>query len=161
MPASRRPTRVLVPTLALAALTAGCFSSQPVSPVAGAPPAALGSLSLSSGALGDATIVPTACEAGDRQFFLGGDFLDEKTGLVVRLVVDPLEGPAVRVFRAEKPFEGSRVFHRPDCAVFHFSLDSTGVRINRVEDYRLTLDVDCRSRDGDRLSGQASTTHCH
>jgi hypothetical protein len=49
-------------------------------------------------------------------------------------------GPTVRVFRQAKPFEETRLFQREDCRVFQFSLDSTAWRINRVQDYRVSLD---------------------
>jgi len=65
----------------------------------------------------------------------------------------------VRVFSTEAPFDRSVVFRRSDCAVFHFSLDSTGWRVNDVEDYRVTLQLDC-SRPGERVSGSASSSHC-
>jgi hypothetical protein len=158
-------SRVLVPTIVLCfaviALT-GCFSSKPVIPTGaenGAAPT-LGSIEVSSRSLGQLTVAPTACTAGSRQFFLGGDFADEKNGVVVRLAVDPVASPAVRVFSAAAPFDKSIVFHRKECSVFHFSLDSTGWSINRVEDYRLTLNVDC-SRNDESVRGTVSATHCH
>ena len=86
--------------------------------------------------------------------------MDSKNNLVVRLVVDPLDGPAVRVFNAAKPFEQTRVFRRRDCRVFHFSMDSTAWRINRVQDYRVSLELDC-AREADSITGDASAEHCH
>lgn len=142
-------------------LAAGCFSSKPVAVTGnGVAEGNLGSMTVSSPQLGDVTVTPTLCMSGARQYFLGGDFEDEKGGTVVRLVVDPLSGPAVRVFSADAPFEKSVAFRRDQCSVFHFSLDSTGWRINRIDDYRLTLNVDC-SRAGETVRGAVSATHCH
>ena len=121
----------------------------------------LGSFTVSSDRLGHLTVSPSSCTAGDRQFFLGGDFEDEKSGIVARLVVDPLEGPAVRVFATAAPFEKTAVFRSPECRVFHFSLDATGWRINRIRDYRLSLDLDCSNKEGDTLTGKVSAAHCH
>lgn len=121
----------------------------------------LGAFTVSSDRLGHLTVSPSSCTAGDRQFFLGGDFEDEKSGIVVRLVVDPLDGPAARVFATATPFEKTAVFRRPECRVFHFSLDTTGWRINRIQDYRLTLDLDCSNKEGDSITGKASAAHCH
>jgi len=148
--------------LAGAALLSGCLASRPVGGSAspGAGPAALGSFAVRSSALGDATVTPTTCTAGDREMFLGGEFSDPASGLVVRLVVDPLDGPAVRLYSTAAEFERSVVFHRAECGVFHFSLNSTGWRVNEVNDYRLTLELDC-SRAGESLKGSASATHCH
>jgi hypothetical protein len=120
----------------------------------------LGSFLIASETFGNQTFAPLICTAGDRQFFLGGDFKDQTSSLVLRLVVDPLDGPAVRLFSSETNFEKSVVFHRSNCSVFHFSLDSTGWRVNDINDYRLTLQLDC-SRAGESINGIASTTHCH
>ncbi len=143
-------------------LLAGCLSGGPVGggPGQSGQPVALGSFAVTSATLGDATLAPTSCTAGDRQLFLGADFASESNGLVLRLVVDPIEGPAVRLYAAGEPFDRSVVFHRSECGIFHFSLDSTGWRVNDVNDYRLTLELDC-SRPGESLKGSASTTHCH
>jgi hypothetical protein len=120
----------------------------------------LGTFALSSDSLGHVSLAPASCSAGDRQFFLGADFEDDKNGFVLRLVIDPLYGPAVRVFSQTNPFEEARVFRRGDCRVFQFSLDSTAWRINRVQDYRVSLDLDC-ARGGDAITGHVSAEHCH
>ena len=125
-----------------------------------AEPQSLGTFALSSDSLGHVSLAPASCSAGDRQFFLGADFEDDKNGLVVRLVIDPLYGPAVRVFSQAKPSEDTRVVRREDCRVFQFSLDSTAWRINRVQDYGVSLELDC-VREGDAITGHVSAEHCH
>ena len=151
---------------AAVALSTGCFSF-PAMPLRGnaandgAPPGILGSFTVSSPVLGNATVAPTGCASGGLQQFLGGDFSDPASGLVVRLVVDPLEGPVARVFDAADPFRRGVVLRRSECASFHFSLEHTGLTINDVRDYRLSLELDCALADGTTVHGSASTTHCH
>ena len=141
---------------------AGCFQTQPVSPGSkDGPTGSLGSIALASRDFGSVTVQPTSCVSGGPQHFLGADFGDDKSGFTVRLVVDPLEGPAVRAFSSETPFDKSVVFRRSECRTFHFSLDSTGWRINDVDDYRVTLDLDCASKTGDSIQGKLGATHCH
>ena len=150
---------VVAPSL----LLTGCLTGHPLAEsasTAGSPSQALGSFEVESPSLGKQTLTATECSSGDRQFFLGGDFTAQGSELVLRLVVDPLEGPGVRVFPASAPFDKDVVFRRSECGVFHFSLDETGWRVNGVYDYRLTVDVDC-SRAGETIRGKASTTHCH
>jgi hypothetical protein len=150
---------LLMPVL----LLVGCLSSQPVSNFSGALSSqgqALGSFTVSSQTFSNQALVPSVCSSGDRLFFLGGDFTAENTDLVLRLVIDPLEGPAARLFSAQQPFDKSIVFRRSDCNVFHFSLDTTGWRVNEVYDYSITLELNC-SRPGETISGRVSTTHCH
>lgn len=143
-------------------IIAGCFTSRPIDATSSSQPTpqSLGSLVLTSESLGHLTIEPTACVAGARQSFLGGDFEDQKSGMVIRLVVDPLDGPAVRAFASATPFDKSLVFRRSECRTFHFSLETTGWRINDIQDYRLSLDVDC-ARESESIQGKVSTTHCH
>jgi len=145
-----------------AALMMSCLSSRPVEGTGAgrAEEQPLGSFTLESGTFGDSTLAPTVCAAGDRQSFLGADLQTPGSPVVLRLVVDPIEGPAVRLYSTEAPFDKSVVFRRSDCSVFHFSLDSTGWRINDYEDYRLTLQLDC-AREGEHITGNASSTHCH
>lgn len=151
-----------IAAIALSLIAAACFPLKPA-PVGGASDAAtatLGTIHVSSPRIGEATIVPTGCTSGARQYFLGGDFIDAKSGMAVRLAVDPIGSPAIKVFPLSDPFNKSVTFRREECSVFHFSLDSTGWRVNHIDDYRITLNVDC-ARDGESVRGTASTTHCY
>ncbi len=156
----RRITRTPL-IVGLTVIAAGCFSLKPAPIGATKDTAAtLGSIQVSSPRLGDVTVVPTDCTSGARQYFLGGDFSDAKSGMVVRLAVDPIGSPAIRVFSQSAPIDKSVVFRREECSVFHFSLDSTGWRVNHIDDYRITLNVDC-ARGNESVRGTASTTHCY
>ncbi|HUK14050.1 MAG TPA: hypothetical protein VLW17_12175 [Thermoanaerobaculaceae bacterium] len=148
--------------LGVVPLLASCLAGRPVTQAGDGSAAdqALGSFEVASRTLGDATFSPAECSSGDPQLFLGVDFAEPGRDLILRLAVDPLEGPGVRLYSATAPFDRSVVFRRADCSVFHFSLDSTGWRVNRVEDYRVTLELDC-ARPGERVRGRASSTHCH
>jgi hypothetical protein len=149
--------------LCAACLSVGCLTGRPLKagPEASSSSGeALGAFTLASQVLGSQSFTPTECASGDRQFFLGGDFKASDGGLVLRVVVDPLDGPVVRVFSSEAPYDKSLVFRRSECREFHFSLDETGWLINDVRDYRLSIQLDC-SRPGESIQGRASATHCH
>jgi hypothetical protein len=154
---------VVAVTLVGVLLSAGCLSARPIGPATGSPGdgQALGAFALASDRLGRLTLSPSSCTAGDHQVFLGADFTDETAGFVVRVVVDPLEGPAARVFARATPMEQGAVFRRRDCRVFRLSLETTGWRIDHVRDYRIAIDLDCSNADGDSIAGNASATHCH
>jgi hypothetical protein len=154
--------RLRAGALAIGLASAGslsCLSTKPTAKPGG--PESGGSFTVSTRALGHLTIAPSSCVAGDRQLFLGADFPDETAGAVVRLVVDPLDGPAVRVFSSAAPFDKSTVFHRADCPVFHFSLDSTDWRINHVQDYQVSLELRCATAEGETIEGRVAVDHCH
>jgi hypothetical protein len=135
-----------------------CVSSRPSA--SDRPAAPLGTFSLDGPTFGSHTLVPTKCSVGERQLFLGFDLSDEKEGIVARLVVDPATGPVVRVFKAAAPFDSTVLFHRSECRVFHFSMDSTGWRINRIEQLGVSLELDCELPSGDRIAGKAQDPGC-
>ena len=122
---------------------------------------ALGSVAIASPILGQQTIAPPTCRAGDRQFFLGADFEDARAGLVLRFLLDPLEGPAFRLYSQAAPFEKSVIFRRGDCRTLKFSFNPTTMRIDRVQDYKMSLEFECATSGGDSISGKLSADHCH
>jgi hypothetical protein len=122
--------------------------------------APLGSFAISGPTLGPQTVAPTSCAAGEHQVFLGVDLVDEGAGIVTRLVVDPATGPVVRVFKAASPFDATVLFHRTECRVFHFSLDSTGWRIDHIDELEVSLELDCQLPSGDSIVGTARDRGC-
>jgi len=145
------------------ALASGCLSTLPVDGGAATDKSgnvSLGSVALYSERLGQATITPNTCSAGDREFFLGGDFIDEKSRLIVRLVFDPLDGAALRIFTANSSAEKSVVFHRGNCKALQYTFEPTRWRVNDVYDYRISVSFDC-ALGADAAKGEVSATHCH
>lgn len=148
--------------LALAPLLLGCFSSAPglgMATAGGGPgdaTARLGSFEVASLGAPHGTIAPTTCVTGDRQVFLGADLIDPDTHLVVRLVVDPLAGPALRVYDADAPFDRSVLFFREECTTFEMKLGETGWKIDDVLVRRLELEIECENEDGATIRGSAA-----
>ncbi len=152
--------RSIVTLLAASALsTVGCLSARSFG-LDDEGDGPLGRFDLRSEMLGTTELLPGACTSGERQMFLGFDLSDGARRKTVRLVVDPLGEPAVRVFDAEAPFGKSHVFRRGDCKTFSFSLHPTGWKINHVRDYRVSLTLDCGAPEA-AVAGNASATHCH
>jgi hypothetical protein len=155
----RRSNRLASVLCTLVILSACSPSSAPraASDRASAP---LGTFSLAGPAFGQQTLLPTRCSVGERQLFLGFDLHDEKAGIIARLVVDPATGPVVRVFKASAPFDQTVLFRRSECRTFHFSLDSTGWRINRIQQLGVSLELDCQLPSGDSIVGKAKDPGC-
>ena len=139
-------------------LVAGCAASSGLSAGGdeGPPAEGIGRFEVSSVAVSRGIIVPTRCDSGDTEQFLGGDLLDESLGLSVRLVVDPLYGPALRVYDTRAPFERSVLFFEEECEKFDMSLEPTGEEVNSVIVRDLELDVDCENEDGATIYGRAA-----
>ncbi len=121
---------------------------------------ALGSLTLSGPTFGHEAVAPTFCLSGERQFFLGFDLHDNKADVVTRLIVDPATGPVIRVFAVSAPYDKALLFHQADCRVFHFSIESTGWRINRIDQIDVSLELDCLLPSGESIVGKASAPGC-
>ena len=106
------------------------------------------------------TISPASCIAGDHDLFLGADLVDPDTGLVVRLVIDPLQGPVLRIYDGDAPFDRSVLFFRDECTVFTMSLAETGTTVNNIIERHLELEVDCENEDGATIRGSAAAARC-
>jgi hypothetical protein len=156
---ARRSALALIGAL-LSAIAVGPACSSSSASAASDKAEPLGTFTLAGPTLGAHTLSPRRCASGERQYFLGFDLADEREGVVARLVVDPATGPVVRVFNAAAPFDSTVVFHRGDCRVFHFSVDSTGWRINRIDQLNVSLEVDCELPSGDRIAGKAQDSGC-
>jgi hypothetical protein len=152
--------RLLLP-ICTALASSGCFSMLPIDgpAAAGKGDGALGSVTLHSERLGQSTLAPDSCRAGDREFYLGADFVDAKSKLITRLAFDPLEGPGIRIFESGVA-ERSIVFRRGDCKVLDYTFEPTNWRINDVYDYHVSVKFDCAG-SGDAANGELSAAHCH
>lgn len=153
----------LVGVLSMSTLLAGCTTSatglEP-STADGGSEAALGSFDVASIGAPPATIRPTACQAGDHELFLGADLVDPATGMVVRLVIDPLDGPALRVYDSDAPFDRTVLFFREECSQFDMTLGETGTIVNNIVERTLELEVDCENELGATIRGRARAASC-
>jgi len=141
----------------LSLLLGGCMASSPTGRSGDAAPGdGIGRFEVSSAAVSRGVIVPTRCEAGDHENFLGGDLRDDSLGITVRLVVDPLYGPALRVYDTSAPFERAVLFFEEECERFEMRLDRAGFRVDNASVRDLELEVDCENEDGATIFGRAA-----
>lgn len=153
--------RILALMIALTCLQLnGCGMLQTESDASGDSAGSLGTLMLKGPTFGTLTLLPAACDTGERQLFLGFEFHDQKAGIATRLVVDPATGPVVRVFKEDTSFDKTLLFHRAECKTFHFSLDASGWRVNRIQILDVSLELDCRLSSGDSIVGTAKDSGC-
>lgn len=153
-----RRSGLLLLSLGVPALAWGCFASGAIDAVKSAP---TGTLEVVSASLGRHTLAPSACASGERQLFLGADFLDGTQGLAARLILEPSGTASLRLFPTDAPLEPGLTFGRQDCERFDLSLERTGWQINDVYDLRLRLGLDCRASSGDSVRGELTADHCH
>jgi len=149
----------LAPLLIVTALLqSGCVANTAVVGSNGVP---MGAIHVTSTTIGNIPLTPTACASGERQLFLGADFLEGSRGTVLRLILQPSGEATLRVFNATSPLDPGIVFQRTACSKALVSLERTGWRIDDIYDLRVSLDLDCRNASGDSLRGTLSVAHCH
>jgi hypothetical protein len=119
-----------------------------------------GKVHLQSAKLGEHDLVPRACSSGERQVFLGADFLDGGQ-ITTRLIVEPTGAASLRFFPAGEPLTAGVLFSRAECGRFEMALEHTGWQINEIYDLRVRVDFDCKNGSGDAASGSLVAEHCH
>ena len=150
---SQRPFLVLLFGLAFGA---GCVSM----PGAKTGDASVnGELAVAGPTFGETQLRVEQCASGEHQVFLGADFTGASP-IVVRLAIDPLTGPGVRVYDSAQPFGKAFVVRQSECDHFHFSLERSNWRINDIWVLHLTLDIDCSTPSGDAIRGTIASASC-
>ncbi len=102
-----------------------------------------------------------ACWSGDRESFLGVDMADESRDLLLRLVIDPMEGPRLRLMRGPGAAGRGMAFDTSGCRELQAQVRPTGWRVNRVRDFTGELRADCTSEQGAHLVAHLAFSHCH
>ena len=102
-----------------------------------------------------------ACRSGDLAHFLGVDLEDRQGGAVVRLVMDPIDGPRVRLVHG-----GGEARQRIDvvpsrCRRFDAEVWPTGWIVNTVRDVSGSIDAECAGDPGPAVTLHARFSHCH
>jgi hypothetical protein len=111
--------------------------------------------------VGDRHYQLDSCSSGDLEYFLGVDLADQKGGALVRLVIDPIDGPRLAfVFRDDGA--GQRlVLGRDRCSQLEAAVRYTGWEINTVRDFSGFVDAECRSDEGQAIGLHVRFSHCH
>lgn len=111
--------------------------------------------------LGRRELRTNKCVSGGRFSFRGADIFDETTkeAFVLRLVLEPIEGPAIRIF-VDSEFGKSIILRRKDCKTFEYELESTGKSVNFVTEMRVAVRLDCHTKAGDFVVGKVELPAC-
>jgi hypothetical protein len=145
-----------VAALALLALSApACATTQ----VAGAGPAGP-AVEQATLTFGRQSYQIDACTSGDLLQFLGVDLADQKAGAIARLVMDPIDGPRLKVV-VRGAEEGSVVLARDQCSLLDADVRPTNWVVNTVRAVSGYVNAECRTPSGQAVSLHARFTHCH
>jgi hypothetical protein len=111
--------------------------------------------------IGDRQFRLDACHSGDLEHFLGVDLIDRQGGAIVRVVIDPIDGPRIRIVHGTGESR-QRVDLAPGrCRRFEANVWPTAWIVNDVRDVRGFVDVECADDAGSAVSLYARFSHCH
>ena len=99
---------------------------------------------------------PDACLSGEYEQFFGFILRSNGSPVVLRAVLDPLDGPGLRIVG----LEDSMVFRPSTCERLELDVEPTGWRVNDFQDLNGRLDVRCATAEG-RVEGSIEVRHCH
>ena len=103
--------------------------------------------------------VPVAgCRSGDHAYFLGADLVGASNEPLLRVVIDPLEGPRLRLWALERD---GRVLGPDQCPELRASVRPTGWWVNDVRDVAGEVQARCTLEDGGLLEAHVAFDHCH
>jgi hypothetical protein len=107
------------------------------------------------------TWTPAFCQTGEIEQFFGFILGGSGSPVVVRAVLDPLDGPGLRITGVEGTSPYGFVVRPADCRVLDLRLQATDWRVNELRDVNGSLDVSCTLKDGLSLEGSVEVSHCH
>ncbi len=103
----------------------------------------------------------TQCVSGDREYFLGVDLADDGGTIALRLLVDPMDGPQLRLTRATAGAPEATRYTSQSCSRLDARVEPTGWRVNHVRDFEGSLDAECAAATAPRLEAHVRFRHCH
>jgi hypothetical protein len=101
------------------------------------------------------------CHSGDRSYFLGVDLEDHAEQAALRVLVEPIDGPRLKVVLFDKESPKSIKLDRNSCRRLDVEVQPTGWRVNEVVDLSGSVDADCTSDSGIEVVAHAQFKHCH
>jgi hypothetical protein len=155
-----RPCRLVVAlgflTLAPLLVLASCVPTR-VTDLGGSRPGQEGGTLL----VNDEEFHLSECDSGDREYFLGVDLVDSSRNLIVRILVDPIAGPRLKLTRRGPDGPIVELFLPTHCRGLSADVERTGWRVNGVRDVKGNLEGECRSDSGTTLKASLHFSHCH
>ena len=136
-------------------LQIGCAKTS-IAGVSGGPAVESATLSI-----GDQRFRFDACSSGDLQQFLGVDLVDRQGGAGVRVVIDPLDGPRVRIVYGTGQGRQRVDLTPARCRQLEADVRPTNWMVNDVRDVSGFVDAECAGDPGPAISLHARFSHCH
>ncbi len=125
-------------------------------------PSAAGEIVIHTGPAGTEMLIwtPAFCETGEVEQFFGFILRGSGSTVALRAVLDPLDGPGLRITGLEGTPPYGVVVRAADCRVLDLRVQANNWWVNQVRDVGGTLDVSCNLGDIS-LEGSIEVDHCH
>ena len=120
-----------------------------------------GSLARATLSIGAQEYPLTLCRSGDRDYFRGVDLADREKHAVLRVLIDPMIGPRLRVSQESGGSRETFLLGSRSCRKLDVGAEPTGWRVNRIRDFSGFVEADCTSDSGLEIHAHARFTHCH
>jgi hypothetical protein len=143
----------------LAAGLGGCGTIQEARQVAN--PTVTGEIAIRTAVGEEVSWKPAACQTGEVEQFFGFVLGASGSPVVLRAVLDPLDGPGLRITGLEDTPPYGTVLRQADCRRLDLHVQPTGWWVNELRDVSGTLDVSCALNTGLSLEGSVEVSHCH
>lgn len=143
--------------LVLVALLAACATTS----LSGPPGAAGPAVESATLTIGDRQFQFDACTSGDLLEFLGVDLVDRQGSAAVRVVIDPIDGPRVRIVHGTGAARQRIDLEHSRCRQFEAEVRPTNWTVNDVRDVSGFVDAECAGDPGPAVSLHARFSHCH
>lgn len=115
--------------------------------------------------LGDAAwpagLAPSKCYSGARESFHGVDLVDPSSHALLRVALDPILGPRLRLVEAAGGEQRVTILGPEECAVLDVEVSPTAWRVNHVRDVSGHARFACRTAQGRALEADLRFEHCH
>ena len=102
---------------------------------------------------------PDSCLSGEVEQFFGFILGSDGSPVVLRAVIDPLDGSGLRVVGLEGA--DGVVFRREACERMELIVEPSGWQVNEIRDLNGRLDVSCSIAGVGSVEGSVEVRHCH
>ena len=104
---------------------------------------------------------PDQCSSGAHALFVGFDFLSTLDDGHLRVVLEPVDGAALRWTSGTGSAQERIVLHRADCTRLDVDVHPTAWEVNDVREFAGYVDIQCAAPDGLQVEGRIGVDHCH
>jgi hypothetical protein len=106
-------------------------------------------------------LTPARCVSGDRWSFFGVDLITADGAAAIRIVIDPIAGPRIRLRLPGAEARPPIVLDEARCSTFQADVHHNGWTVNDFRGVDGQLALDCALGADERVRGAVTFRQCH